>query len=143
MGTAGTHACRTLLAREHKRIRAEYEERVKQLEQERQGVEEERVQVISACLILDMQIMTCVSGCCAATQQFGVGKQAEQQNCLLNTVALQQHFWRALQLMAAVSHGVPLFSMTQQGASGMTGRSTEGCVCRWTITSMCCHCSQT
>lgn len=36
---------RTLLAREHKRIRAEYEERVKQLEQERQGVEEERVQV--------------------------------------------------------------------------------------------------
>ena len=37
--------CRTLLAREHKRIRAEYEERVKQLEQERQGVEEERVQV--------------------------------------------------------------------------------------------------
>jgi len=39
------HVCRTLLAREHKRIRAEYEERVKQLEQERQGVEEERVQV--------------------------------------------------------------------------------------------------
>ena len=39
---------RTLLAREHKRIRAEYEERVKQLEQERQGVEEERVQV---CLV--------------------------------------------------------------------------------------------
>ena len=41
------HVCRTLLAREHKRIRAEYEERVKQLEQERQGVEEERVQVQS------------------------------------------------------------------------------------------------
>ena len=40
--------CRTLLAREHKRIRAEYEERVKQLEQERQGVEEERVQVSHA-----------------------------------------------------------------------------------------------
>ena len=46
---AGSHhglcVCRTLLSREHKRIRAEYEERVKQLEQERQGVEEERVQV--------------------------------------------------------------------------------------------------
>ena len=40
---------RTLLAREHKRIRAEYEERVKQLEQERQGVEEERVQVRTQC----------------------------------------------------------------------------------------------
>ena len=38
-------SCRTLLAREQGRIRAEYEERVRQLEQERQGVEEERVQV--------------------------------------------------------------------------------------------------
>ena len=40
-------SCRTLLAREQGRIRAEYEERVRQLEQERQGVEEERVQVES------------------------------------------------------------------------------------------------
>lgn len=40
-------SCRTLLAREQGRIRAEYEERVRQLEQERQGVEEERVQVAS------------------------------------------------------------------------------------------------
>ena len=44
-GKAPRWILRTLLAREHKRIRAEYEERVKQLEQERQGVEEERVQV--------------------------------------------------------------------------------------------------
>lgn len=44
--------CRTLLAREHKRIRAEYEERVKQLEQERQGVEEERVQVSGIVFLL-------------------------------------------------------------------------------------------
>lgn len=58
--------CRTLLAREHKRIRAEYEERVKQLEQERQGVEEERVQVRTNatsssmhCAAVDSLDLTC------------------------------------------------------------------------------------
>ncbi|DBA91171.1 hypothetical protein WJX77_002837 [Trebouxia sp. C0004] len=55
---------RTLLAREHKRIRAEYEERVKQLEQERQGVEEERVQVdrYKQLLLKQRDIMIALTG---------------------------------------------------------------------------------
>ena len=37
--------CRTLLAKEQRRIRSEYEERLQELERERGGVEEDRAQV--------------------------------------------------------------------------------------------------
>ena len=37
--------CRTLLAREHQRVRGEYEERLRELERERQGAEEDKAQV--------------------------------------------------------------------------------------------------
>ena len=39
--------CRTLLAREHQRVRGEYEERLRELERERQGAEEDKAQVRS------------------------------------------------------------------------------------------------
>ena len=40
---------RTLLAREHQRVRGEYEDRLRELERERQGAEEDKAQVLT-CL---------------------------------------------------------------------------------------------
>jgi hypothetical protein len=41
--------CRNLLAREQQRIRSEYEERLRELERERQTVEEDKAQVCPLC----------------------------------------------------------------------------------------------
>ncbi|KAK9829931.1 hypothetical protein WJX72_008705 [[Myrmecia] bisecta] len=55
---------RTLLAREHRRIRGEYEERLRELERERQGVEEDKAQVdrYKQLLLKQRDIMIALTG---------------------------------------------------------------------------------
>eukprot|EP00891_Asterochloris_glomerata_P006925 jgi/Astpho2/6925/e_gw1.00107.208.1_t len=130
---------RTLLAREQGRIRAEYEERVRQLEQERQGVEEERVQVdrYKQLLLKQRDIMIALTGRLNERDEQILTLQEEleaydgHQKSLED--ALDQKTAELIDLRkAALEHAVasPIKSIPLQAALGQWGNSSAAAASR-------------
>lgn len=68
--------CRNLLAREQRRIRSEYEERLRELERERQTVEEDKAQVRSLWLTPSRRLR-CIAWNCHCIAQGGASNTLE------------------------------------------------------------------